>query len=83
MVHWIDIASTTSWVSSSKSAGDMTEMIRDCGYFAFCAIKTSVAGKDKTLKKNRVIFFYENVLSSFRKAFFLSERYIQNRRFLS
>ena len=63
MVHWIDIASTTSWVSSSNSAGDMTEMIRDCGYFAFCAIKTSVAGKDKTLKKIKS--------SAFMKMFFL------------
>ena len=28
---------------AQKSIGDMPEMIRDCGYFAFCAIKSNLS----------------------------------------
>ena len=44
---------------AQKRVGDIPEMIRDCGYFAFCAIKTSVAGKDTTLKKSSHLLLWK------------------------
>ena len=62
----------------------MPEIIRDCGYFAFCVIKTSVAGKDKMLKKIKSSSFMEMLFLLLEKrSFFLKDTFLQNRRLLS
>ena len=63
---------------AQKSVRDMPEMIRDCGYFAFHAIKTSVAGKDITLKKIKSSSFMKMLFLFLEKrSFFLKDTFLQ------